>query len=435
MRTRHSGFSRTASFVSAAILACGLLATGHPGMASDCACGGDSGGCVCSQTPRLEEFSGWSLFWHDPCSTPTYCWAGEHYSHLAQAPQVYVMVDFLPLVRDQSGWTPFQAAAYMEVEEIRDSDGLLVDTVTTYPREAVLSTSSFDNELKPGERALVGVALSDWYRLEFSYLGLHSWSDSAAVRYNNADSADGNLLSPFSSFGDLLGRARLDPLPDDGSFHPIEGWDYNELASISFSSELDSAELNVRRRVCMPANRHVAAEMSCLVGLRYMQVREDFGYFTQSPLPDLETQNAVDVRTQNDLFGVQLGALAQFLVHNRAWIDLQAKGAFLLNRAESRVVADVHTIVEGQAELAAGELNDEVDCASFLGDISLQFNYQFAPSWTIRAGYNAMWLTGVALASENFVGDASTLLYGPASVDHSGSVVYHGPNIGLIWTR
>ncbi len=426
MRTRHSGFSRTASFVSAAILACGLLATGHPGIASDCACGGDPGGCVCSQTPRLEEFSGWSLFWHDPCTTPTYCWAGEHYSHLAQGPQVYVMVDFLPLVRDQSGWTPFQAQAFREES---DDD----DPIVTYRREAVLSTSSFDDELKPGERALVGVALSDWYRLEFSYLGLHSWSDSAAVRYNNADGEDGNLLSPFSSFGDRLGRPGLDPLMDDGSFEAVEGLDFNELASISFSSELDSAELNVRRRVCMPANRHVAAEMSCLVGLRYMQVREDFGYFTQSPLPDFETQNAVDVRTENDLFGVQLGALAQFLVHNRAWIDLQVKGAFFLNQAESRVAADVYDVLNAQNETSA--LNDEVDCASFLGDISLQFNYQFAPSWTIRAGYNAMWLTGVALASENFVGDASTLINGPASVDHSGSVVYHGPNIGLIWAR
>ena len=392
-------------------------------MASDCACGNDFGECTCTP-PRLEEFGGWSLFWHDPCCTPTYCWAGEHYMHRAEAPQVYAMVDFLPLFRDQSGWTPFQAQAFREVS----ADA---DPVVTYRREAVLSTSDFDDEFQPGMRALVGVSLSDWYRLEFSYLGLHSWGDSAAVRYN-ADDGTGNLLSPFSDFGDIEGQPGLDDLPED-RYQPVVGLDFNELASISFSSQLDSAELSVRRRVCMPTDRHVAAEMSCLVGLRYMRVREDFGYFTESPLPDPETQNAVNVRTENDLFGVQLGASAQFLVHNRAWIDLQVKGALFLNQAESRSVANVQDVVNGG--LAASDLGDEADCASFLGDISLQFNYQFAPAWTIRAGYNAMWLTGVALASENFNSDVNTLIYGPASVDHSGSVVYHGPNIGLIWAR
>ena len=133
MRTRHSGFRRTVSFVSAAILACSLLAVGHRGMASDCACGNDFGGC-CSQTPRLEEFGGWSLFWHDPCRTPTYCWAGEHYSHLAAAPRIYAMVDFLPLFRDGAEGSFNDAAPNAAVQMVSFDD---------------------DAEFEPGIRALL----------------------------------------------------------------------------------------------------------------------------------------------------------------------------------------------------------------------------------------------------------------------------------------
>ena len=219
-------------------------------------------------------------------------------------------------------------------------------------------------------------------------------------------------------------------MPDDGSFQPVVGLDFNELASVSYTSELDNAELNVRRRVVMPENCHLCAEMSCLVGLRYMKVLESFGYDTQSPLPDPDgTQNTVDVRTGNDLFGVQLGALAQFMVENRAWIDFEIKGALFMNQADSRI--------RGQIQGADVLLNNDQDVTSFLGDLSLQFNYQFAPAWTIRAGYNVMWLTGLALASENFSNNATLMVDGNAIANlyHDGNVVYHGPNIGLIWAR
>jgi len=281
----------------------------------------------------LEEFGGWSLFWHDPCTTPTYCWAGEHYTHLAEAPRVYTVVDFLPLTRDAE--ESFSGAAWGQVDEA---------------------------EFQPGIRALAGVSLSDWYRIEFSYLGMHSWTESCCA------------------------------MDDD------------PVTKISFSSEFDNAELNLRRRVVMPADRHVCAQMSCLVGLRYMRVDEE-----------VVDPGAISIVTDNDLFGVQIGALAQFLVHNRAWIDFEVKGAMFMNEAEGAGLGPNANVTAASA-----------DCTSFLGDLSLQFNYQFAPSWTIRAGYNAMWLTGVALACENR--DAECF-------DHDGEVVYHGPNIGLIWAR
>ena len=224
MWLREWTLKRAAAIIALTLLVPGAVAIGiQQAAASECtSCGGNHAGAYCSQTPRLEEFGGWSLFWHDPCSTPTYCWDGERYCHTAEAPRVYATVDFLPLFRDESGTTVYQALAFREVEEIRNSAGAVTDTIITYRREAALTSGDLDGGFEPGMRALIGVSLSDWYRLECSYFGSYSWADSATVRYDASDGT-GNLLSPFSNFGDPEGVLSLDPVPD-GSFRLLAGW-------------------------------------------------------------------------------------------------------------------------------------------------------------------------------------------------------------------
>jgi hypothetical protein len=208
----------------------------------------------------------------------------------------------------------------------------------------------------------------------------------------------------------------------------VVGLDFNQFASIQFSSKLDSAEINIRRRVHVPQRRRGQGEASVLVGLRYMNDKEDFHYLTTSSA----AVNDVSIHTSNDMFGAQFGFLLQFLVADRAWVDVDVKGAILGNRADQNTIytntdnAGVTTVYPGQADVRR---------TSFLGDLSVVFNYQLAPSLTFRAGYNAFWLTGVALASENFNSDINILQLGPAGIDHGGRVVYHGPNIGLVWAR
>lgn len=417
--------------------------------ASECpSCGGSA--CVCpAPEPRLETLGGQSLFWQDPCG-------GSYrddfylgcYEHDSCPPKWFASAETLPLFRDQSGSTPFQVLAVRQVAITPPVGTPPVDPpdIVTYRRDVVLSDSDFDTEFDPGIRAMFGRALGDWYRVEFSYFGSYSWGDVATVRYGEAGSLDndlGNLLSPFSNFGDPGGPPGLDPLPEDlpddpttPGINPIEGFDFNELASISFSSRLDSAEVNLRRRLCMPEGRNYHAETSCLIGLRYMKVSEEFGYFSESPIStlpgaDLSTTR-VDVTTDNDLFGPQLGAMAQFLVHDRAWIDAEIKGALLFNQAATTM----NTVWDEDSTdpiFLAAEADEDV--TAFLGDLSVNLNYQFAPAWTVRAGYNAFWLTGVALGSENAILNSDTLISKPTAINHDGKVVYHGPSLGIVWAR
>ena len=236
------------------------------------------------------------------------------------------------------------------------------------------------------------------------------------------------MLSPLSNFGTPGNPSGLDPAAE-ADFAPIEDRDYNNYAQIRFSSRLNSAEGNLRRRLPVSSGRYYQGEASWLIGVRYMKIEEEFGYYTESPLPGEGAENQVDVATDNNMIGPQLGAMAQFLVHDRAWIDVEIKGALLFSEARNRTIADLW------GEEATVTTRGSEDSTAFLGDLSVNLNYQFAPSLTVRAGYNAFWLDGVALASENFNSNVDMLLKGPAQVNHDGRVVYHGPSLGIVYAR
>lgn len=416
MRTRSQMLAQLIQIPAAVMLALGLASTttafagGVGGGVLGGGCSADDGSCL-TQQPLLESCAGWSLYWNDPCQGVDECETIKFY-HPSISPVWFATTDYLPLFRDQGDERAFQTLG---------PDG-----------PVVLGTNSFDTEFENGLRLTIGRGIGDWYRLEGSWMTASSWSSEAAVR--NLDEYDldgdgtldggtsGNLYSPFSGFG----TPGVNPTG-------VVGLDFNRFASIQFSSKFDSAELNLRRRLRMPQRRNARGEASVLVGLRYARVDERFRYLSASELPAvLGTLNDVDVATQNDLFGVQIGFLGQILVHNRAWIDADLKGGIFSNRASQDTI---YTNTDNNAtvtQVAGSALDTRT---SFIGDISVVYNYQFAPSWTFRVGYNAIWVTGLALGSENFESDINILTLGPAALDHGGSVVYHGPNIGLTWTH
>jgi hypothetical protein len=474
------------------------------GRAQRCDCETGHVGPCPEPIPVLETLGGNSLFWHDPCGNGYRDPDWDCLFHDSTPPVWYVSAEFLPLFRDQRGTQVFQALAVAQT-----------NAVTTYNRQAVLSTGEFNTDFNPGIRATIGRALGDWYRLEGSYFGSYSWSDSASVRYSAVappipfdpgtpgtfnpgtpatfnpgipatfnpgtpatfdpgvppsftadppsfdpgipptfnpgtpatftpgtpatfhpgtppsftegtpptayDPGDG-LLSPFSNFGNPNGFPGLGAIAEV-DYIPSPLYDYNDYASIRFVSTMDDAQLNLRRRIRTAVDRQVRAETSCLLGLRYMNIAESFWYEARSPLRDGTQSRAV--HTNNDLFGVQLGALAQFLVVDRGWIDLEIKGVMFFNEASNRI----------QSNFLIDPDPAQVHRTSFMGDLSLNFNYQFAPAWTFRAGYNAMRLSGVALASENALVNIDTLVSSANAVYHKGDVVYHGPSIGIVYAR
>jgi hypothetical protein len=347
-----------------------------------------------TQPPVLEEDPGTNLYWHDPLlGSWEMCRAWPPATN-GCPPSWYGKVDMLALFRDPK----------------RD-----YTLATLGPGGGIaLSTNNFRSEFDAGLRATVGKTLGDWYRVEGVYFGSYNWNDTVAVRNFdiNDEGGAGNLFSPFSNFGSPEGF--LD-------------FDYNDFVSLRFSSRMNNGELNIRRRVLM---RPGCYETSFLMGARYMDIREQFDYLSESTtLGPGVTSNAVAISTTNRLFGAQIGLLSQFLIQPRCWIDFEMKGAIFTNNAN---LSRVYTIDDGIGAIDTFSGTDGVNRTSFVGDLSLQCNYQVAPFCTVYGGYNALWVTGLALGPDNFENETGILTLGPTLIDHRGQLVYHGPNFGIV---
>jgi hypothetical protein len=405
MRVNNAGLGRAVVLIVAVLACCSSVCLCRC-LAADVGYTTDYG-----QQPLLESEPGQSLYWHlplapaeDPCENPM-CWKG---AHPGMSPRWYASGEFLGLFRYQDS-VSFQALPVLLQAQPVPGSAVIV-----------LGTPDFDMEIASGARVLIGRSLGEWYRIEGSYLGSHSWSDSVAIRNSdtNTQGGSGNLFSPFSDFG----------VPDG-----VLGLDYNNFASIAFTSRLNSAEINVRRRLPHIHGGEHHAEASVMVGLRYADISETFNYFTQANVPAPQgATNDVAISVHNDLYGVQIGCLSQLLMRERAWLDFETKGGFFANRAGQRTV---YTNVDSTGATTTVASGDSEDVTSYMVDLALTLNYQFAPSMTLRIGYNAIFVWDVALASENLNTDVNRLLWGPADVDHGHNLVYHGPSIGFIWAR
>jgi hypothetical protein len=343
----------------------------------------------------LEEEPGNNLYWHDPLLGHWEMCRAWSPASAGCPPSWYVRSDMLALYRDTTYTVPFATLGPVG--------------------PTALSTANFDAEFQAGVRATLGKSLGDWYRMEVTYFGSHSWDDTAAVRNtdDNAVGTIGNLYSPFSAFGN----------PDG-----IDGLDYNDFVSIGFESRLNSGEVNLRRRVLM---RPGCYETSFIIGGRYLDIREEFAYSSRTTNPGpLPLQTDVGIVTHNKLIGMQIGLLGQFLIQPRCWVDCEVKGGIFQNSAS---LNRTFTVSEIAGIVASIPGNDQRDRTSFAGELSLQWHYQFAPSWTVYAGYHALWVTGVALGQGNFEADRSILALGPTSVRHNSDIVYHGPTFGCVF--
>ena len=268
------------------------------------------------------------------------------------------------------------------------------------PAESVLSTSDMQFEFQGGLRALVGREFGEHYAIEGSYFGLMDWDESRAVR-----SVGGALISPFTNAG----------------APPVLGLDGNTLTSIRTESNLDNIEISIRQWLYTPPSMMRA---SALYGVRYMAVNEDFTYRAESPA----AANAVDVRTENHLIGFQFGGSLEFYIEPRAWITFESKATLCNNAGEQTTSGNVGIAATPVDNTAADNRT------GLIGDISLTIMYAFTPNTVARIGYQAMWVEGLALASENFERDLQTLTLGPAELVHDGNLVYHGPFVGLMTT-
>ncbi len=261
-----------------------------------------------------------------------------------------------------------------------------------------LNDLDFDNQ--SGFRITWAYPIAPASALEVTYFGQLNWASSAVA------TGDYNLFSVFSDFGSS----------------PLNGYpqtDYAALQSVSLSTELDNGELNLRHR-WISANCLIHS--SWLVGARYLRLQEDMIYQTETQTSGLSYR----LKTDNDLVGAQMGTDLFLCLTPRFKIGGEIEAGIYGNNARQR------TNIQCPDWVGLKERNHETDVA-FIGEAGVMALFRVTPRLTGRAGYQALFLDGVALAADNF-NTVSPFSARTSFIDNDGNIVMHGATVGFEWT-
>ena len=327
------------------------------------------------------------------------------------APRLYdITMDGVYLTREKSSRTVDFA-----------SDGINGDII--------LSTDDLDFEDDLGFRLTASKQIFAGATLEFTYLGLLDWSTAAV---NRPAQFEVDIFSVLSAFGNINTPFGFDET------------DRSRQQSLTYSSSIDNFELNVRKRFTAPNCR---LQYSWLAGIRYLYLLEDFQYFTLGGDADAVTAGlqsrgsmTYDVGARNSLTGLQVGGDAWLNLVPGVNVGADIKAGVYGNYVNQTT----HILATTTAPAAAATFDESLNNydLAMIADANLYFMWRLGPHWTVRAGYNFMFLEGVALGPENFNAIAPNILTGGvpgaarvSSLNEDGNVFYHGGFAGLefVW--
>ena len=295
--------------------------------------------------------------------------------------------------------------------------------------DIILSTDDLDFEDDLGFRLTASKQIFAGATLEFTYLGLLDWSTAAV---NRPAQFEDDIFSVLSAFGNINTPFGFDET------------DRSRQQSLTYSSSIDNFELNVRKRFTAPNCR---LQYSWLAGIRYLYLLEDFQYFTLGGDADAVTAGlqsrgsmTYDVGARNSLTGLQVGGDAWLNLVPGVNVGADIKAGVYGNYVNQTT----HILATTTAPAAAATFDESLNNydLAMIADANLYFMWRLGPHWTVRAGYNFMFLEGVALGPENFNAIAPNILTGGvpgaarvSSLNEDGNVFYHGGFAGLefVW--
>jgi hypothetical protein len=300
----------------------------------------------------------------------------------------YVQSEALWLTRTRTDWIPFTA----------------IDTTGMGDMQIVQSSDYLDFGYKAGIRLTLGRRLDACNSLEFSYFGLQDFDGSSTVL-----DPSGGLYSPYSRF-------------QTGLFGYTFGFDQATEHQIEYESSLHNAEFNFRH--CGPVVGSLESDL--LFGVRYLNIKERFGFLSTQPGGGMDGVDAFGTatnQTSNNLIGLQIGGQIRYNATERFGLTARGKAGLLVNFASHD-----GTFTQDMGPVVHSDYSARGEALAGLIEVGLSGHYRIGSHLTLRAGYDVILLSGLALAPEQF--DVYSGYFG-SSLNDRGTVVYHGPSAGL----
>jgi hypothetical protein len=181
-------------------------------------------------------------------------------------------------------------------------------------------------------------------------------------------------------------------------------------------SVLHSLELN--------DHRTISDDLSFLYGLRYVKFDDKVRLVSNDTIPVTNPTwvGTAETKSSNDLIGLQVGFNYEHHYSSDFTGTLSGKAGIFAN------YHDYHDRISdpgGEAAVSPITITASDNGWNGAGVIELGAfgNWRTGRNWTLRAGYNAVWVTGLALAAEQ---------QHHASAKHNGDILFHGPSIGVV---
>jgi hypothetical protein len=252
--------------------------------------------------------------------------------------------------------------------------------------DTLLSTQDFDFVYEVGPNITLGYRPTPWDAWEITYFGLMDWDSRTTL--NGA--ADLNLPGALGAALDL-------------------NFANANAMNLTYSSVIHNGEFNYL---------WTHGQIMWLLGFRYFNLGEELNIRSASATGITE----YNTTTRNDLYGGQLGARYRAGWKRFNW-DFFGKAGVFGNRAvEQQFITNI-----GDAPIR--DTSVEQGHTAFVGDIGVNLSYNICKCWTIRAGYNAIWVEDVALAPNQL--DFTDTPTSGTTLNNNGSVFLHGAHAGI----
>lgn len=276
---------------------------------------------------------------------------------------------------------------------------ILINEATQDP---LLSSSDFNFDYNSGVRAWVGFHVCDCLPVELGYFGL--FDDVASLTYLPQRGVDATLPGPLGVASNV--------------FHD------SVTVNVDYRSQIQGAEVNFPCCCCCqdPCGEY-ASSREWLIGFRYLSLREDLSISGAKPVGSLIETGYYDVSSRNDLYGAQFGLRLRRCRGQFSWEGAGKIGIYYDQAGQEQVFIDYPDFPLRPLVSSSG---GSVACVS---ELNLTGIYQLNETWGLRAGYNVMWIQGVATAPDQL--DFTFASTSGTGLNTGGGLFLHGVNLGL----
>jgi hypothetical protein len=248
-----------------------------------------------------------------------------------------------------------------------------------------LDSSQLQLDYEPGFRIMGRYDICPLSVVEFGYMGIYDWKAGESFTDPTPIDADtGQLFSLFSEFGSNPPEVMLEGGPMPESERSI-------TQSISLDVDLHTAEISYRRYWVGFIPR---ISGTFLAGARYTRLKESFEFHAvgEASLDYLE-------KARNDLTGFQTGGDIWIALFQGLRVGAEGKVGIYNNNYTLQ-----NTIITTPEAGSPPDLFEEFSSnnGAFISEASVDIVADILPSWSIRAGYEVLFINSVVLAGENF---------------------------------